>query len=144
MIQHIMMSFYELTNDERAKELMREAGPFAHIFDEFAAASADKDGKIIRVTAKWCELLERTPGELYKMRFMDFTHPDDAAYVHKKLVWMWGHLSPIAMHKRMVTGTGKEFWCHAIVFPMSDEKADSICGCVMVRADGGEPPACVG
>ena len=64
----------------RAEERVRASEErFRGIFDQAVAgiAEADLTGRFVRVNRRYCEIVGRTPDELYALRMQDITHPDD-------------------------------------------------------------------
>ncbi len=110
-----MKSFYQLTKVEEARDLMRNAGPFAHVFDVMGVASWDRAGRIMRINQQFCDLLGRTPQEVFQTNLWEMTHPQDKDLTQAALDLLQEFHQPVAILTRYVRPDGTLVWAHLIL-----------------------------
>ena len=96
---------------------------------EFAAAGMSHvslEGQMLRVNKTFCQLVGYSEAELLRMRFRDFTHPDDVAPDESLLArTLTGAIDRYSLEKRYLHKDGRLVWAHLTV--------------ALVRRAGGEP-----
>jgi PAS domain S-box-containing protein len=86
---------------------------------EFAAAGMSHvslEGQMLRVNKTFCQLVGYEEKELLRMRFRDFTHPDDVAPDESLLArTLAGEIDRYSLEKRYIHKNGGYVWAHLTV-----------------------------
>jgi PAS domain S-box-containing protein len=103
----------EITERKRAEQLVRESEErFRGLFDQTLAGIAETDlaGRFVRVNPRYCEVVGRTPEELYALRMQDITHPDDLPRNQPLFDRAVSDGTPFTVEKRYVRPDGSAVW----------------------------------
>ena len=88
--------------DERVQELFDRAG--------IGIAQIDTAGRYLLVNERYCQLLERSQGELLRARIQDFTHADDLATSIDAFIGVMESGEPALIEQRHVLPDGSSRW----------------------------------
>lgn len=117
--------------DERAEGSSAENERLFRVIFEQAAvgiAQVAPDGRMLRINAWFCALVGRSALELRRLRFADFTHPDDLqadlALVARCLA---GELDHYSIEKRYVRPDGSPVWVLLFVALVRDASGAPAC-----------------
>jgi PAS domain S-box-containing protein len=87
----------------------------------FGAAQAEPGGRFIRVNDAMCRLTGFSRDELLRMRFSDYTHPEDRALDEKFERLVRGEISGYKTEKRILRKTGETAWVQVDVSMVMDK-----------------------
>ena len=116
-----------LVSDKRKRTeeaLRRSEARFRTIFQQTVAGMAETDltGHFIQVNQFFCQMVGRTPQELYELRMQDITHPDDISCDHPPFqALVEGTGQPFVIEKRYMCPDGTAVWVSNSVSLVRDQ-----------------------
>ena len=123
----------DVTEQKRAERMLSASEQrFRAIYDKSSIGISlvdPRDGRILQVNRKYCEITGRSEEELKSLDVRSITHPDDVATSVQRLRELaQGRTEPFEVEKRYVRPDGSVRWANLLVVPMWAE---------------GKPPTCV-
>ncbi|TNF61565.1 MAG: PAS domain S-box protein [Burkholderiales bacterium] len=104
----------QLLHDELEVSRRRFRDSFEH--SAAGITQVDPHGKLMLVNQTFCRMLGYTEGELLRMRFQDFTHPDDILPDEALLQQtLRGERERYSIEKRYIRKDGQVLWVHLTV-----------------------------
>lgn len=133
----IVGSSRDITERKRAEQkLDASERRFRAVFDNvpLGISTVDLEGRPILFNQALVEMLGYTPDELRKMRFVDFSVPEDGQEdwrLYQEL--QRGDRDSYAMEKRYITAEGTTRWGHLIASLIRDDEGKPVCGIGIVQ-----------
>lgn len=104
-------------NRRQTEHALRESEELNRAFFEqagIATAETGLDGRLLRVNARYCDLVGYSPEELYTMNFTDLTHPEDRPQNQRDFErLLCGEIPQFTATKRYVRKDGRVIWVQA-------------------------------
>jgi len=126
----------DMTKRSSTESALREREErFRHIFADspMGIALCDREGNLLEVNQAFCQLLGYTESELYKMKFAQFTHPED---IEAEIILfgqcLEGKISSYQIEKRYIDKHGKNIWVNLSVGVILDREGKMRYGLGMV------------
>lgn len=112
----VFVAMTDITALRRVEEALRESETQRERAEAFARTMVlhvGLDGRLLRVPASFCELLEYTAEEILQRTFAELSHPDDRARSLALLARLLrGEVPNVELEKRYLTRSGKVVWVH--------------------------------
>ncbi|RAP36047.1 hypothetical protein B1207_10775 [Legionella quinlivanii] len=114
--------------NEKSNALQTSESRFRHAFQDAATGIAitDLNGFFLQVNAAYCEMLGYSEEELYKMTFMDVTHPDDKSLSWEHCRSLLAEQRGQTFEKRYITKTNQVIWTRLSISAPRDETGKPI------------------
>jgi PAS domain S-box-containing protein len=111
----------EKKNTQQAFEMSHQQNRAFFESASFGAAHAEPDGRFMRVNDAMCRITGFSRDELLRMRFSDYTHPEDRAFDKKFDKLFLGEISSYQTEKRIIRKTGETAWVQVDVSVVLDK-----------------------
>ncbi len=116
----------EKKNTQHAFELSHQQNRAFFESASFGAAHAQPDGRFIRVNNAMCRITGFSRDELLRMKFSEYTHPEDRAFDKKFEKLIRGEISSYQTEKRIIRKTGETAWVQVDVSIVLDKAGKSL------------------
>jgi len=123
---------HDVTEQRLAQTLLQASEQrFRAVYDKSAIGFSlvdPRDGRILQVNRKYCEITGRSEEELKRLNISSVTHPDDVAMTTERLRELaQGRTEPFEVEKRYVRPDGSVRWANLLVVPMWAEGKTPSC-----------------
>ena len=112
----VFVAMTDITALRRVEEALRESEiqrERAEAFARTMVLHVGLDGRLLRVPARFCELLEYTAEEILQRTFAELSHPDDRVRSLALLARLLrGEVPNVELEKRYLTRSGQVVWVH--------------------------------
>ena len=111
----------ERKNTQHAFDLSHQQNRAFFENASFGAAQAEPSGKFLRVNDAMCRITGYSREELLRMRFGDYTHPEDRTVDEKFMKLVRGEIAGYKNEKRIIRKTGETAWVQVDVTMVRDK-----------------------